>query len=75
MGTVKRFYAKELALGCLSQNKYFISLVLELELKSPSRRRTLASWWDMVIIAIFFVSRMGVNSLTMVYEGGVSYMI
>lgn len=53
MGTNKRFCAKELDLGCLSQNKYFISLVLELGLEPPSRPRPLASWWDMVIIEIF----------------------
>ena len=75
MGIIKRFYAKELVLGCLSQNKYFISLALELGIKPPSRPIPLASWWDMVIIEMFCVSRMDINALTMVYEGGVGYMI
>ena len=75
MGTIRRLMTKELALGYLSQNKYFIYVILELGLKPPSRPRPLASWWDMVIIEIFCVSRMGVNALTMVYEGGVGHMI
>jgi len=43
MGTMRRFYTQDMALGILAQNEAYMVLVLEIGLKPPHKPRSVNS--------------------------------
>ena len=69
MVTISKVLHQDMGLGPLAQNQASRALFLKLGLKPPHKHGSLASWFDMVMIELFFIPCMDLKASSIVNEG------